>query len=100
MSYSIVFLSEAEKDLAKMDRNVQVKVLKKIKKISVDPHIGHSLGNRAGIDLSGHYKAYVDNKKIRIVYRIIRKEIAVLIVAIGRRSELEVYRNAAKRIAE
>lgn len=98
MNYNVAFLSDAEKDLAKLDRGVQLKVLKKIKKISENPNIGNPLGNKAGIDLSGHYKAYVDNKKIRIVYRVDHKAITVLIIAVGRRSGLEVYLDAAKRL--
>jgi len=98
MNYQIEFLTEAKEDLQNMDRSVQIKILKKIHKLSENPKIGYPLGNKAGIDLSGYYKVYVDKKKIRIVYQIIEKLIIIKIIAIGRRSELKVYIEAAKRL--
>jgi len=100
MNYRIDFLSKAERDLNKLDRSVQIKVLKKIKRISENPFTDKHLGKKAGIDLSGYYKAYADKKKIRIIYRVDDRTITVLIVAIGRRSDLEVYKKAAKRLIE
>ncbi len=98
MNYQIEFLVEAEKDLQQLDRSIQINVLKKLKKLSENPKIGYPLENKAGIDLSGYYKVYVDKKKIRIVYQIIEDLIIVKIIAIGRRSELKVYIEAAKRL--
>ena len=41
---------------------------------------------------------YADKKKIRIVYTILEDEIIIEVIAIGKRDELEVYKNASQRI--
>jgi len=63
-----------------------------LKKLRESPEFGHPLGNKAGYDLSGCRKLYVDKKKIRIVYTIIEERIAV-----GKREDMAVYRLAAQR---
>ena len=56
------------------------------------------LGNKAGYNLSGCKKLYVDKKKIRIVYRIVDNEILVEVIVVGKREDMEVYDKAYKRI--
>ncbi|MCE3224857.1 MAG: plasmid stabilization system [Nitrospira sp.] len=51
-----------------------------------------------GLNLTGYYKLYVAKKSIRIVYRIMEWEVIVEVVAIGKREDLEVYREAIRRI--
>ncbi len=97
MKYRIEFTTEAEKDLEKLDRSIQIKVLKIIKKLSKNPTAGYPLGNKAGIDLSGYYKTYVFKKKIRIVYKILKEKLIVTIIAVGKRSNFKVYIEAGKR---
>ena len=41
---------------------------------------------------------YADNKQIRIVYKIIEDKIIIEVVAVGKRSEMEVYDKASKRV--
>jgi mRNA interferase RelE/StbE len=50
---------------------------KQFKKLQNSPQLGIDLGNKAGYNLSGCKKLYVDKKKIRIVYRIVDNEILV-----------------------
>jgi mRNA interferase RelE/StbE len=42
-------------------------VAKKINELATNPYLGKSLGNLSGINLTGFYKLYTDDKKIRIV---------------------------------
>jgi mRNA interferase RelE/StbE len=96
--YSIEFLEEAKADLKSFDRSQQILVLKQLKKIEKSPELGKLLGNKNGYNLSGYRKMYADNKKIRIVYKIVEDRIIVEVVAVGNRSEMEVYQKASERI--
>jgi mRNA-degrading endonuclease RelE of RelBE toxin-antitoxin system len=43
-------------------------------------------------------KVYVNNKKIRIIYKVIDEKIEVLVIAIWKRENKKVYDDALKRI--
>ena len=98
MNYNIRFIPLAQKDFDKLDGRRKILVAKQLVKLENNPFAGKELGNKAGIDLTGYYKLYADNKRIRIVYFVIEEEIIVKIIAIGERDELTVYKQAAKRI--
>ena len=56
-------------------------------------------GGGSTIDLTGFYKLYVDNKKIRIVYRLLGEEIEIIEVwGIGKRDKEEIYRLIGHRL--
>jgi mRNA interferase RelE/StbE len=50
------------------------------------------------MDLSEYRKTYVDKKKIRIVYKIVEDKVEVFVITIGKRNDMEVYKNAFLRI--
>lgn len=97
MSYEILFHPEAEKELSKLDKSIKLLVLKQIKKLEENPHLGKELGNKADLDLSGLYAMYVFKKKYRIVYSIEKQKIKVYIIAIGKRDDISVYKKASGR---
>jgi mRNA interferase RelE/StbE len=96
--YSVRLISEARDDFRHLDRGRQIKVAKLLKQLEDNPYKGEHLGNKAGIDLTGYYKLYADNKKIRIVYTVLEKEIVVRVIAIGPRREMIVYHEALRRL--
>lgn len=96
--YTIEFFQEVEDDLKQLDHRVRILVFKQLKKLSLSPQLGDLLGNKAGMDLSGCRKMYVDNKRVRIVYRIIEEIIIVEIIAVAARDEMSVYHEASKRL--
>lgn len=49
------------------------------------------LGNKAGLDLTGYRKLYVDKQRIRIVYRVDDDLLIVMIVAVEKRDDLQIY---------
>lgn len=96
--YTIEFFPEVEDDLKQLDHRVRLLVFKQLKKLSQSPQLGDLLGNKAGMDLSGCRKMYVDHKRVRIVYRIIEDVIVVEVIAIAQRDDMSVYREASQRI--
>jgi mRNA interferase RelE/StbE len=99
MSYSIEFLPEAASDYKSLDGSVKKKVNKKLEELSQNPFLGDHLGNKFGIDLTGFYKLYVDNKRVRIVYRLLGDEVEIVEVwGIGKRDKAEIYRLIGHRL--
>ncbi len=96
----IELIREALEDYKKLDGSVRKDVAKKIDKLADNPFTGDSLGNKDNIDLSGYYKLYACDKKIRIVYRLITPERVeiVEIWGIGKRDKMEIYKTIGKRI--
>lgn len=95
--YSIVYHEGVESDLKKLGHSVVLQVFKKIEKIAINPNVGVDLGNKANLNLSGYKKVYVDNKKVRIVYKVIDEKIEIFIVAVGKRDDMSVYKTADNR---
>ena len=98
--YEYKFHPEAEKELAKLNRSVQLLFAKTLKKILKSPELGLDLGNKNNLNLSGLKKMYFDHKRYRIVYQILEEEIVIHLIAIGKRDKMEVYEKASKRIEE
>ena len=98
--YDYKFHPEAEKELAKLNRSVQLLFTKTLKKILINPELGIDLGNKNNLNLSGLKKMYFDHKRYRIVYQILEEEIIVYIIAVGKRDKMEVYEKANERVKE
>ncbi len=98
MLYAIRYHPQVTDDLRRLDKGVRDKVFKKIAQLAHAPESGNLLGNKAGLDLSGYRKLYADNRRIRVVYRIEKETICVLILAVGKRENLEIYRLARERL--
>ena len=96
--YSIVFHEDVDKDFKELGHSTSTLVFKKLKKVAQNPIIGAELGNKANNNLAGFRKVYVDNKRIRIVYRIIEDKVEVFVIVVGKRDDMEVYKKAAARI--
>jgi mRNA interferase RelE/StbE len=97
-SWKVSLTDEAWNDFRKLDGRQKPLVAKQLLKIEKDPQIGKHLGNKMGMDLTGHYKLYADKKRVRIVYSI--EGDLVKVVAIGEREDMDVYRLASKRLTQ
>ena len=86
-----------EKDLKQLSNSIRIEVFKKIKKIQQSPELGEALGNKNGLNLTGLRKMYIAKKQIRIVYEIIDNIVVIKILAIGKREDMQVYKEADKR---
>lgn len=99
MAYSLRWKAEAEGEFDSLDRAVQQQAFAQLKKLVNSPELGQPLGNKMGFDLTGYRKLYFFQKKYRIVYAIDQKSNEVIIFAIGKREDLKVYRDLARRLA-
>lgn len=103
MAWQIEFLDEAREDLRKLDGSVRARVLKAIAKTSTNPlpqsegGYGKPLGHRVAIDLVGFLKIKLKSDGIRVVYRLEQVDDKLVIVVVGVRTDLEVYREAVRR---
>ena len=95
--YDFKFYEEAEKDLSKLNKSVQNLFVKKLAQIIRNPEIGKDLGHKNNLNLAGLKKVYFDNKRYRIVYEIKEQEIIIHIIAIGKRDNMKVYKEASQR---
>lgn len=98
MPYKVVLTALAAQDFRSLDGSVKGQVARQLKKLETSPHLGEHLGKCGDLDLTGYYKLYAVRKSIRIVYRIVETEVIVEVVAIGKREDFEVYREAVRRI--
>ncbi|MEA1917410.1 MAG: type II toxin-antitoxin system RelE/ParE family toxin [Campylobacterota bacterium] len=96
--YSIEYHEDIKKDFKELGHSSTLLVLKKITQIAKNPIIGNELGNRANLNLVGCRKVYVDNKRVRIVYKVIESKIKVFVVAVGKRDDMAVYKKASQRV--
>jgi len=96
--YAFRFHPEAEKELAKLNKSIQVLFTKALKKILKSPELGLDLGNKNNLNLVGCKKMYFDNKRYRIVYEVFEDEVLIHIVAIGKRDKMDVYTKASERV--
>jgi mRNA interferase RelE/StbE len=103
MSWELVYLPEAEKDLKSLDGSQRILVQKAIKKVQQNPlpvdenGYGKPLGNQSGSSLSGFLKIKLRAAGLRVVYKLQRTESEMLVIVIGVRADEEVYDIAQKR---
>jgi len=95
--YEIKYHPLIEKDLKQLNNSIRIDVFKKIKKIQNSPELGELLGNKNGMNLTGLRKMYVAKKQVRIVYEIVENIVIVKVLAIGKREDMKVYKEAEER---
>lgn len=97
-NWKVSLTDDARADFKGLDGSEKIFIAKQLLKLERDPEIGHPLGTKMGLDLTGYYKVYADKKRLRIVYVI--EDDLVKIVAIGKREEMEIYQLASRRRAK
>jgi mRNA interferase RelE/StbE len=98
LPYKVVLTADAAQDFRDLDKSVKDQVARQLRKLETSPELGEHLGRKGGLDLTGYYKLYAARKSIRIIYRIVALEVLVEVVAIGKREDMAVYREAVRRL--
>ena len=103
MSWSILYLPEADKDLDCLSHAQQALVKKAIAKVQGNPlpqsegGYGKPLGHKHGLNLTNLLKIKLRGAGIRIVYKLVKTESQMLIIVVGLREDEEVYEIAHSR---
>ncbi len=106
MSWEIVYIKEAQRDMKKLDPQSRRYVLKAIDKVSADPRpnseggYGKPLGNHRTAKLSGYMKIKLKDLGLRVVYGLVREKNVMKIIIVSVRDDDEVYLEAAARIGK
>lgn len=80
--YEIVLENPAEKFLKKLDREIQQRIINKLKELKNNPLLGVPLvGN-----LSGMYKLRIGN--YRVIYAVKNEKMIILVLRIGHRKNV------------
>ena len=95
--YNLIYHPLVKEDLKQLNNSIRIEVFKKIEKIKLSPELGKPLGNKNGMNLTGLLKVYVAKKSIRIVYEIINDVLVIKVIAIGKREDMLVYKQAEAR---
>lgn len=110
-SCMVKFTTQTINDLEALPKNVRKECFAKLEELEKNIHLGKALKNLNGINLEGYYAIYVFDAKYRIVYKKINNSYEIIninevnkpiaeLVAIGKRNDKEVYKEAFKRISE
>ena len=93
MSFELGFLEKALKEWGKLDRNTREQFKAKLAERLSNPHVPSA-------KLSGHkdrYKIKLRSVGYRLVYEVRDSELIVVVVAVGKRERIAVYKAAVKR---
>lgn len=102
MKYEIHFHKKAKKEYDKLDNSIRKIFDATLKKIAEDPeNFSHSyLSNQNDSDLAGCCKIKLRKLGYRLVYEVIDEKVQIYVIAIGKREESIVYKEASKRREE
>lgn len=94
MSYSLEFVEPALKEWHKLDGSLREQFKKKLRERLENPRVESARLSQ----LPDCYKIKLRRSGYRLVYQVLDREVVVLVVAVGKREGLAVYRAAAKRL--
>jgi len=80
--YEIIFQNPARNFLKKLDKENQVRIIRKLRELSNNPRLGKPLVGK----LSGLWSLRVG--KYRLLYDVRREELTILIIDIGHRKNI------------
>ena len=95
-------IDEAKKEYDKLDNSIRKIFDAFLKKIAADPaNYPHKyLGNHSGSGLANCCKIKLKSSGYRLVYEVIEDKVQIYVIAIGKREDSKVYREASKRRRE
>ncbi|HAV1239813.1 TPA: type II toxin-antitoxin system RelE/ParE family toxin [Salmonella enterica] len=95
--YDIEFDDRALPEWRALERPVREQLRRKLEKLILAPHRPK---NALHGDLAGCYKIKLLKAGVRLVYQVEDDRLVILIVAVGRRSDNEAYKTAARRLCK
>ncbi len=80
--YKVVFKTPAKRFLKKLDISIQRRIIKKLKKLGKNPHLGKPLTAA----LAGLWSLRID--KYRAIYKVMENKLIILVLNMGHRKEI------------
>ena len=96
MSYSLEFKESALKEWCKLGGAIRAQFKRKLAERLERPHVASA--RLSG--MAGCYKIKLKNAGYRLVYQVDDQRIVVIVVAVGKRENIAVYRSAEGRLKE
>ena len=94
-TYELEFHALAQKEWRKLDATVSEQFKKQLEKRLLQPHVPSA---RLSVELSNCYKIKLKSLGYRLVYEVIDQKLVIIVIAVGRRQNTEVYAAAKKRL--
>lgn len=94
MSYTVKFREDALKEWQKLDKTIQQRCARKLKKYCENPPIPSA--RLRGIN--DCYKIKLRASGFRLVYQMIDDKLIIAVVAVGKRERSDVYNLASERM--
>jgi mRNA interferase RelE/StbE len=96
MSYSLEFKESALKEWKRLDHTIREQFKKKLAERLVRPCVESARLK----GMLGCYKIKLKNAGYRLVYQVDDSRVVVIVVAVGKRENLAVYKSAGRRVDE
>jgi len=98
--YKLIFHKDIFSDLDKLSNKTASEVKHYFNKYKDDPYkYSQELENLDGLNLQGYRKTYLANATYRIVFKIEENKIRIVeVVAVGKRENKQVYKDAYSRM--
>jgi len=96
MSYKLYFIKKSKKEWDKFNPSIKEQFKKKLKKRLIDPIVPHD-------KLSGYeniYKIKLRSSGYRLVYEVKEEKIVIVVLAVGKRENNDIYNSLAKRVKD
>ena len=93
-TYSLEFHVLALKEWKKLDNSIRLQFKKQLEKRIQNPRVASA---KLHGDLDNFYKIKLLAVGYRLVYEVIDQRLVILIIAIGKRNQSEVYKEASDR---
>ena len=93
-SFNLEFHTLALKEWQKLDNSVKEQFKKQLQKRLINPRVASA---KLHGDLDNFYKIKLRTVGYRLVYEVIDLKLVVLVIAVGKRNQDEVYKKASVR---
>ena len=93
-SFSLEFHVLALKEWQKLDNTVREQFKKQLEKRILNPKVASA---KLSGELDNFYKIKLRTVGYRLVYEVIDHRLVILVIAIGKRNQDDVYRQASRR---
>ena len=98
MCYEVLLIKAAQDDYNSLDGTIKKQTKAQLRKLTVSPELGQSLGKKMGLDLTDYRSLHFYKNKYRIVYKVDEEKRRVIVAGIGRREKAEIYEAATRRL--